>query len=227
MCILKNTRILLLTVVIMGLLFSPTYAQEKSVSEPLTSAGAANYYDLKPNKYFVSLGVKGYQQTTPWTCGAAATMSLLRWYNVLTDADLTHATEMRIAKEMGMNGAITASALVTWLENNGFDVTTGNGGNVEMLRDNLDKGIPTIVLWSDWGGHYAVVTGYYAESEMRPDGRDTIFFADSSARFINRNNPDGITAFNSIHFDIMWFTGDHELPNVHRGKYITAVPHKK
>ena len=34
-----------------------------------SSVSAANYYDMTPNPWYVSLGVKGFQQTTAYTCG--------------------------------------------------------------------------------------------------------------------------------------------------------------
>ena len=42
-----------------------------------SSVSAANYYEMKPNPWYVSLGVKGYQQTDDSTCGPSAVMSLM------------------------------------------------------------------------------------------------------------------------------------------------------
>lgn len=68
---------------------------------PPSSVSAANYYEMKPNPWYVSLGVKGYQQTTDYTCAPAAVMSLLHWYQLLSKQELTAETELRIAREMG------------------------------------------------------------------------------------------------------------------------------
>jgi hypothetical protein len=35
---------------------------------PPSSVSAANYYEMKPNPWYVSLGVKEYQQTTDYPC---------------------------------------------------------------------------------------------------------------------------------------------------------------
>ena len=227
----NNAKIFILTLFLLGALFSITYAKEK-VTTPPSSLGSANYYELKPSEYFVSLGVKGYQQTTSYTCGPAAVMSLLRWYSVLSDADLNSATEMRIAHEMNTGSPDSSHpgtmppAAVEWLEKNGFDVTWGTNGSLEMLRNNLNKGIPTIVEWSDWGGHWVVVTGYYAGSQTPEGGRDSIFFADSGTNWTSVNNPNGITSFNADRFYYMWYDALYSEKIV-KGVYITAVPHKK
>lgn len=228
----KNVKIFFITLFLVGILVSTTHAAENKVTSPSSSLCAANYYELKPSKYFVSLGVKGYQQTTDYTCGPAAAMSLVRWYNVFSDADLNSATEMRIAQEMN-TGSHTSShpgtmapAIVAWLEKNGFDATWGTNGSLEMIRNNLKKGIPTIVEWSDWGGHWVVATGYYAGSQAPEKGRDTIFFADSGAHWTSVNNPEGIVSFNADRFYYMWYDALYS-DKIVKGVYITAVPHKK
>lgn len=225
----KSSKMFFLTLVVFVALTSLTYAQDKKVLEPPSSVGAANYYELTPHEKFISLGVKGYQQTTYYTCGPAAVMSLMRWHNMLTDADLTPATEMRIAGEMNAKNSsgTSTSDMVAWLEKNGFDVTEGEQGTVEMLMENLKKGIPTIILWSDWSGHFVLHTGYYPGYEITKKGSNTIIFADPSAGIININNPDGITTFNIYRFNLMWNNYSPETNIMHRGSYITAVPHKK
>ncbi|HWR40156.1 MAG TPA: C39 family peptidase [Patescibacteria group bacterium] len=201
--------------------------------QPPGSVAAANYYEMKPNPYYVSLGVKGYQQTTDYTCGPAMVMSLLRWHNRLSEADMTSVTEMRIAREMGtrdMNSpqpGTTAEEIRDWLNEHGFDATLGYDGSLELLRDNLKRGIPVLVEWIDWGGHWVVTTGYFAEYESPAKGVDTIFFADSATHWTSRNNPDGITSFNAWRFRDMWFDTQYLNPGqVVRNCYIIAVPKK-
>jgi len=199
-----------------------------------SSVCAADYYQLKPNSYYVSLGVKGYQQTTEYTCGPAAVMSLMHWYKLLDNKEMNHETEMKIAKEMGtrdMNPShlgTTPQQMVQWLERNGFQVTWGENGSLEMLRENLKKGIPTIVEWIDWGGHWVVVTGYHAGSESPAKGTDTIFFADPAIHWSSTNNPDGISSFNAWRFHDMWFDAQYFKPGqLVKRIYITAFPIKE
>jgi len=208
-------------------------AGEEAALPPPNSTGAANYYEIKPNPYYVSLGVKGYQQTTDYTCGPAVVMSLLRWYNILGDNEMNHDTEMRIAKEMGTSDleakhpGTSPQLIVNWLQNNGFDAKLGYNGTVEMLRENLAQGIPTLVEWIDWGGHWVVVTGYHAASESPEKGVDSIFFADPSVHWTTVNNPDGISSFNSLRFRDMWFDAKYLNPgHLVNNVYIIAVPKK-
>ena len=208
-------------------------AGEEPVLPPPNSTGAANYYEMTHNPYFISLGVKGYQQTTDYTCGPAAVMSLLRWYNVLSDQSLNHDTEMLIAKEMGTGDinskhpGTTPQQMENWLKKNGFEVMLGYNGTLGMIRENLKQGIPTLVEWIDWGGHWVVVTGYYAAYESPEKGVDTIFFADPAVHWTTVNNPDGISSFNAWRFRDMWFDAQYINPgHLVKNVYIVAVPKK-
>lgn len=196
-----------------------------------SSVGAANYYEMKPNPYYVSLGVKGYQQTTDYTCGPAAVMSLMRWYNILKDSDMNPTTEMRIAKEMGTGDVnsdhpgTTPRQMADWLRAHGFKVVYGENGTLEMIRGHLAKGVPMLVEWIDWGGHWVVATGYYAESESPGKGADTIFFADPAVHWTTPDNPDGVSSFNAWRFRDMWFDAQYFSPgHLVKNIYIIAVP---
>ena len=90
-----------------------------------------------------------------------------------------------------------------------------------MLRKNLENGIPTMVEWMDWGGHWVVVTGYDTR------GTDTIWddviiFADSVDSHDDR--VDGVTYFNYGEFDAMWFDAHYFPAGMNDRVWIVAVP---
>lgn len=231
---LRWRRIRLLCCVIFFLFAALNPAAEQPASAMPSSLGAANYYEMSNNPFYLSLGVKGYQQTTDYTCGPAAVMSLMRWYGLLNDQQMNHDLEMRIALEMGTGNitskhpGTTPQQIENWLRKNGFTVTLGYNGTLDMLRENLQKGIPTIVEWIDWGGHWVVVTGYYAASESPAEGVDTIFFADPAVHWYSVNNPEGISSFSALRFRDMWFDAQYFKPGqLVRNIYIVAIPKKK
>jgi hypothetical protein len=207
--------------------------QAAAVLAAPSSVGAANYYEMKANPYYISLGVKGYQQTTDYTCGPAAVMSLMRWHNLLKDGDMNAATELRIASEMGtgdMNSphpGTSPEQMAAWFKDHGYTVLTGENGTLEMLRSYMNKGVPVLVEWIDWGGHWVVTTGYYAGSESPNKGVDTIFFADPAVHWTTTDNPDGISSFNAWRFRDMWFDAQYFNPgNLVKNVYIVAIPNK-
>lgn len=161
------------------------------------------------------LPIRAHQQTTSYTCGPASILTLLRYYK--RDGD-----EKRIAREAKCTAEKGTSPqnMATWLEANGFDVVWGEGGTLRLLRDNLARGVPTLVEWIDWGGHWVVVVGYDARD---PDtaSDDLILLADPADT--HDGVKDGLTEFNAARFQAMWFDAFlFERPM--RGVYITATP---
>ncbi len=153
------------------------------------------------------LDIKGYQQTKDYTCGPAAVMSLLRYYGKLSDQQMNKITEIRIAKEMGTTKAegTNEEQIVCWLNKHGFNAKSSHNCSVSGLRQYLTKGIPILVDWIDWGGHWVAVAGYDFAGNARDMEHDTIFFADPAARFDSIKTMDGITFINPQRFTSMWF----------------------
>jgi hypothetical protein len=144
-------------------------------------------------------------------------ITLLRHYN-RGGEELRIADEAKCTKSKGT----TPQNMVAWLEAHDFEVTWGENGSLEMLRKNLDQGIPTVVEWIDWGGHWVTVVGYDTLGTESPRD-DVIYFADPADGIDGTR--DGLTSANARRFDAMWFDAflfDRPMFKV----YITAVPKK-
>ncbi|MGA7615172.1 MAG: C39 family peptidase [Thermoanaerobaculia bacterium] len=181
----------------------------------ISSVSAADSPKKHPDR--VMLPLRAYQQTTSYTCGPASLLTLLHYYG--RDGD-----EMKIANEAHCTAdkGTSPGHMVEWLEGNGFDVTWGEHGSLEMLRDNLDQNIPTLVEWIDYGGHWVIVVGYDTKGTVS-DRDDVIYFADPADG--HDGDRDGLTSFNARRFNAMWFDAflfEHPMFKV----YITAVPHR-
>lgn len=122
-----------------------------------------------------------------------------RFYGRLNASEMNHETEMKIAHGMGTNSGVGTNdtAMVAWLNANGFDASSHVGGTVGDIKRHLQAGTPLIMCWIDWGGHWVVSTAYYEGSPDYTQGLDTLFLADPAAHFQNVNNTLGITGFNS------------------------------
>ena len=176
-----------------------------------------NFDGLKSSESLTLLDLRAYQQTTSYTCGPCSVLTLMNYYGQKGD-EMNIAEEMGTSKKKGTN----PKQMVTWLENNGYDVEWAENGSIERLRENLKKGIPTIVEWIDWGGHWVVCVGY-DDRGTKEKTDDVIIFADPSDS--HDDNPDGITYFNAVRFSYMWFDAflfDRPMNKI----YITAVPKK-
>lgn len=192
-----------------------------------TSVGERDFFSITPGTPgFTYIGVKGYQQTTGYTCGPSSVMSVMHYYGKLNDSQLTHGTEMKIAAGMqtNPNNGTSAEPMVAWLNANGFDAYSATGGTITDIKRYLKEGTPVIIDWVDWGGHWVAATGYFEGAPDPESGKDTIFFADPAAHFQNVNNSLGITGFVSDRFADMWFNLNG--PGFQRGLHVIARPKK-
>jgi hypothetical protein len=197
-----------------------------------SSIGIADYYKLlaDPDRNFKYLkDFKGYQQTSNYTCAAAVVMSVLNFYGKLSDEELNRKTEMKIAKEIGTSKehGSNPQQIVKWFENNGFKAKYGTDGTLKMIKENIRKGIPVIVEWIDWGGHWAAVCGYHKRINEEKKRVDTIFLADPSVYWYAPDNPLGIASVSALRFKFMWFDVKHFNPGkLIENIYIVATPKK-
>ena len=210
-------RILLLLVFI-----SCVYSYEKESSKA-NIENIVKTFGLPSDRNLKILNVKDYQQTTDITCGPAAAMSLLHYYGTLKDSDMNSKTELRIAKEMGMNDdyGTTLKQMSYWLKKQGYEVKYGTKGSIDLIYENIQKGMPVLVDWIDWGGHWALVSGYQKLSKTVDDDKDTMLMTDSAVHFNNVKTVYGLTAINPDRFQSMWVDSTGV-----KGIYIIAYPKK-
>jgi hypothetical protein len=213
----KSTSLLFILLTILLLACQKSDSSATIQDNPLSS----KYYVLNvkgnPSVGKTLLNVSSYQQTTEYTCGPATVISLLKHYGREGD-------EMTIAGEMGTSTTTgtTPEQMTTWLNNNGFTASWHTEGTFDLLRANLANNTPTLVEWSDWGGHWVLVIGY--DTRNTADLMDdVIIFADPYDR--HDDNKDGYTWFSAQRFYYMWYDA-LLFGKVMKRIYISAAPVK-
>jgi hypothetical protein len=153
--------------------------------------------NLEPTAQRTLLKLRAFQQTTDYTCGPSALLTLTRFYGGNGD-------EMQIAKETGCNKdkGTNPQQMVQWLNSQGFQAKFAENGSLDMLRENLKNGVPTLIEWIDWGGHWVIVVGYDTMGTETLDD-DVLLFADPAD--CHDGCQEGLTWFNAQRFDAMWF----------------------
>ncbi|MFA5331464.1 MAG: C39 family peptidase [Methanoregula sp.] len=200
---------------------SVRYGPDQSLPPPAYYTGI-DFDTLKSNDHLTVIPLKSYrQQVSNYTCGPVAAMTVLSYYNLsVPDTD---AEEARIAREMNTSeNGTTPVAIAGWFKEQGLNATWGTNGTYRMLRDNLDAGIPTMVEWMNWGGHWVVVVGYDTRGTEDYIWDDVIIFADSVDCADDR--VDGITDANYGQFDSMWFDAHYFPENMRNRAWVAAVP---
>ncbi len=208
---------------------SISYSTNSALKEPRYYTGI-DFRSLKSDDHLTVLPVKDVrQQVTNWTCGPVAAMNVMTFYGVnfsrgdhdeFRISDEMHVSTTGVANETTTLGA-TPDVMASWFASKGWNATWGTNGSMQMLRDNLKSGKPTLVEWIDWGGHWVIVVGY--DDRGTPTyWDDVIMFADSADCHDDR--VDGITYFNAGEFEAMWFDA-HYFPETMKNRaYVLAVP---
>jgi hypothetical protein len=199
------------------------YGPDNGLPAPQYYTGI-DFDTLKSNGHLTVIPLRSFrQQMTNYSCGAVASMTVMAYYG--QPVKNTTEEEILVAHEMNPTVSdttgINPEQIVSWFKRNGWNATWRIGGSREMLRDNLKNGIPTMVEWMDWGGHWVVVTGY--DDRGTEDGwDDVVIFADSVDSHDDR--VDGVTYFNYGEFDAMWFDAHYFPQGMKDRVYVVAVP---
>lgn len=171
------------------------------------------------NKNLTLIRVPSVQQSTEITCGSTAALDNLLYYGSTGD-EMSMAEEMGTVPVYGVN-VVQMAKLFT---DRGWTVrssTNDGDGDLTMLQNNLKAGVPTLVAWADWGGHWMVVTGYDTMgTETVVD--DVIIFADPYD--VTDHNQDGYYRFPAARFYSLWFV-PHWYPDKDAVRpWLTATP---
>ncbi|MDQ1260991.1 MAG: Peptidase like family protein [Euryarchaeota archaeon] len=221
------------------LLASMISANCQQTAENLFNNGAIDWFpkidptalSTSKNADFIP-NLTAYQQTTDYTCGPAALLSLAKFYG-WPDIEYDAKTEMQIAQESGTRDLNSTQPgtkpqeMVAWLEKNGFDVLLefedkGDSTALQRLRDNILQGIPTLVEWIDLSGHWAIAVGYDYRNASDP-WDDVLILADPYDRY--DDYCDGYSFVNANRFYWMWFDALY-FDNITWRTMITATPKK-
>ena len=165
-----------------------------------------------------------YQQTTEYSCGNAAALTVLHYYG---NRDFDEATLIKRMKTKPRVGT-SLSNMVKFFRDIGWKVQSSLD-RAKMDKDafqkfvvrNLAAGRPIIVENVEWGGHWRVIIGI---DTMGTDDTydDVLIFADSYDT--SDHLQDGYTIGSLDRFYSMWF--DHSmLPKRERNQpWLTATP---
>lgn len=142
-----------------------------------------DFYNMEANDTLTLLPrYKTYQQTTEWSCGVAAALTVLEYYGKLGDWN-----EETLAALRSDHGEVHPGSCLFQLQ----DIFNGVGGftyetienyspeevTLTLLRGYLKEGVPVLIAWNDWGGHWQAIIGY-DDMGTETESDDVIIVAD-------------------------------------------------
>ncbi len=187
-----------------------------------------DYYNMESDETLhILTHFETYQQTTEYTCGAACTLMVLNWFGAKRYHEML--VGQLIESEEGVGTAVENIALF-------FDVIGWNvesHASTELKFDTLehfeqsviqyiDRGIPILVDWVDWAGHWQVIIGIDTCGSDTPYD-DVLIFADPYD--ITDHYQDGYYIFPLSRFFGMWREGPCAgKENPYKQPFVVAYP---
>ena len=151
-----------------------------------------------------------YQQTTEYTCGPAAALTVLYYYGVEKYDEASLAVEM---KTQGYPIGTKPKDMLAFFERIGWKTQSNKTHPrfeeftdfMKFARETLSAGVPILIDNVEWGGHWRVIIGYDTmNTENTLD--DVIITADPYDT--SDHKQDGYAVSNAERFYSMWFTHD-------------------
>jgi predicted double-glycine peptidase len=166
----------------------------------------------------VLIPLSARQQEKDHTCGQATVRTVLEFWKLPVPGEAELEREMKATEKCGTSIAAMGEAL----RRRGLEVRSGTDGTLALLRRSIADGVPVVVQWIDWGGHWVVVVGHDDRGTPATDD-DELWLADPWDRLDGRR--DGLTVVNAERFDTMWFgelclNGGKAVPRI----YLQARP---
>ena len=168
-----------------------------------------------------------YQQTTEYTCGAACVLMVLNWF----DAKRYHERLVEQLIESRPEQGSKVENIADFFDLIGWKVeqhasTDLRFQSIEELEQSLihyiDSGIPLMVDWVDWSGHWQVIIGIDTCGSDTPYD-DVLIFADPYD--VTDHNQDGYYIFPLGRFFGMWREGPcAEKERPYRQPFVAAYP---
>lgn len=187
-----------------------------------------DYYNMESDETLHILShFETYQQTTEFTCGAACALMVLNWYG----AKQYHELAVSQLIESHPTRGSTVENIADFFDLIGWNVehhasTELKFDSLEIFEasviDYIDRGIPIMVDWVDWAGHWQVIIGIDTCGTDTPYD-DVLIFADPYD--ITDHYQDGYYIFPLSRFYGMWREGPcAEKENPYKQPFIVAHP---
>lgn len=215
--ILLSLAAVLLAAVCFGLGWHLRRAKD-AAETPASGGKSAERVYYAPNDFYamesdgglhILSGFRTYQQKEEYTCGAASSLMVLRWFGDESwdEARLAERMEADPAKGVSVEnlaGFFTSQGWQTEIHMDTEPFFAIEEDFEAFLAEKIDAGIPVIVDWMDWGGHWQVVIGF--DTCGTEDTRDDVVIL-ADPYDTTDDSQDGYYTYPLERFFYMWQEG--------------------
>ena len=168
-----------------------------------------------------------YQQTTEYTCGPATALMVLHWFgeDQYDEMQIGEMAEIDMDKGTSVEGLAAVFEALGWEVEYHADTDYRFSSDAEWAAyviEHIDAGIPIMVDWVDWGGHWQAVIGLDSCGTEEPDD-DVLILADPYDT--TDHCQDGFYTYPLDRFYYLWFEGPcAQKTEPYNQPFVVAVP---
>jgi hypothetical protein len=189
-----------------------------------------DFYNAKSQDgFYIIPQFKTIQQTSWWSCGISCTEMVLNHFGKRDEWNEQSLANLRRDHSEQHMGTCLDQIIDMFKAVGGFELETTydyadnpDDVNMSFIKEHIAQGIPVIVGWNDWGGHWQVIIGYDTMG-TEYEGDDVIIVADPFDT--TDHNQDGYSVYGAERFiyNFTFFDFFGEAPDHLRDKCFVAV----
>lgn len=197
-----------------------------------------DYYNMESDgTLHILTNFAPYEQSTEYTCGPSSCYAVLNWfdpklakkYDELTIADMSGTDDTHGVNPVGLNKFFEEIGWYTQCNYSEEPYFNDETDPLQQFEDfcveNIDNGVPVMVDWIDWDGHWQTIIGIDTCQEDNSSD-DVLILADPYDT--SDQYQDGYYTFSAERFFYMWHEGacsDMDVPGVQ--PFLVAMPMDK
>ena len=189
-----------------------------------------DFFNAEPtDSLFILPHFQTIQQTSWWSCGVSATEMVLNYFGARGDWDEESLSELREDHADQHIGTCLDQIIDMFEAVGGFELETTydyiddlDAVNMAFIREHIQAGIPILVGWNDWGGHWQVIIGYDTMG-TEYEGDDVIIVADSFDTTDHNQDGYGVYGAERFIYNFTFYDFFGDAPDHLRDKCFVAV----
>lgn len=189
-----------------------------------------DFYNATPTESLTIIPqFKTIQQTSWWSCGVSCTEMVLDHFGKRADWNEESLAALREDHADQHIGTCLDQIIDMFEAVGGFELKTTydyaddpNAINMSFVREHIEAGIPILVGWNDWGGHWQVIIGYDTMG-TEYEGDDVIIVADPFDTTDHNQDGYGVYGAERFIYNFTFFDFFGDAPEHIRDKCFVAV----
>ena len=189
-----------------------------------------DFYNAKSeNGLYILPQFKTIQQTSWWSCGVSCAEMILEYYGRRDEWNEESLANLREDHSEQHIGTCLEQAIDIFEAAGGFELETTydysdslDAITLSFIKERIAAGIPILIGWNDWAGHWQVIIGYDTMG-TEYEGDDVIIVADPYDTTDHNQDGYGVYGAERFIYNFTFYDFFGDAPNHLKDKCFMAV----